>query len=39
MDSIEKARLMRGLTLETECVEAATVLARQKDRSILDRVA
>src|SRR5450432_368462 len=39
MDSIAKTRLMRGLALETECVEAAKVFARQKDRSILDRVA
>jgi HEAT repeat protein len=29
---------MRGLTIETECVEAAKALARHEDRSILDRV-
>jgi HEAT repeat protein len=39
MDSIEKARLLRGLTLETECEEAAKVFSLLKDRSILDRVA
>jgi HEAT repeat protein len=39
MDSIEKARLLRGLTLETECGEAAKALSLLKDRSILDRVA
>jgi HEAT repeat protein len=39
MDSIEKARLLRGLTLETECVEAAKAFSLLKDRSILDRVA